>query len=338
MKLLFLLSGEHETLPPAEVLSVFESMDIKYRVLDQFEQVLVADVKLGTGGLRKIASRLGMTHAICELLGSCENREDKIIGLAESIDVAGKSFAVRVRRVKWHGERLSAAALERDIGGVVWEDGRASVDLKNPEEKILGIISEKFALGRVVAEVDRGQYEKRRPHKRPYFHPGAMLPRISRACVNLSRLSPGQRFLDPFSGTGGFLIEAGLMGAEVYGCDIDDEAVEGCKKNLELYKIDGKVEVNDALLLECDRPFDAIATDPPYGISASTKGLGLLELYKKSLNSIFRVLKDDGYACIVGPERVPMEQVAEDAGFKIEGVHLERVHRSLTRRILVLKK
>jgi len=333
MKLLFFLSGEHETLPPAEVLAVFESNGAKYRVLDLFEQVLIADAELDN-----IQDRLGMTHTICEFLGSCENSVDEILGLVKSVEVAENSFAVRIKRIKRHGKALSTAALEREIGSVIGEKGSTKVDLENPEETILGIISKRFAIGRVIVEVDRSQYEARRPHKRPYFHPGAMLPRISRACVNLTRVKAGERFLDPFCGTGGFLIEAGLLGAEVYGFDIDAEAVRGCEKNLKQYGIDCKVDVKDAMELEHEGFFDAVATDPPYGISASTKGLNLDELYGRTLKSIFTALKDDRYACIISPQEVPVERLSTDAGFGVVDTHFERIHRSLTRKILVLKK
>ncbi len=212
------------------------------------------------------------------------------------------------------------------------------MDLENPGETILGIVSQRFVIGRVTAEVDRSQYEERRPHKRPYFHPGAMLPRISRACVNLTRVRAGERFLDPFCGTGGFLIEAGLLGAAVHGFDIDAEAVEGCRKNLEQYEIDYNVAVKDSTEPGQKGIFDAVATDPPYGISASTKGLGLEELYSKALKSIFMALKDGRYACIISPQEVPVERLSEDAGFRVVDTHFERIHRSLTRKILVLKK
>lgn len=337
MKLLFFLSGEHETLPPAEVLAVLESKGIKYKVIESFEQALIADVG-GDIVPDNIQHRLGMTHTICELLGSCENSADEILALAKRIEAVESSFAVRVRRIKKHGESLSAAALEREIGGVIVENSSARVDLKNPKETIFGIISERFAIGRIIAKVDRFQYEERRPHKRPYFHPGAILPRVSRACVNLTRVRAGERFLDPFCGTGGFLIEAGLLGAEVHGCDIDAEAVHGCKKNLEQYGIDCELEVKDATELEQEGFFDAIATDPPYGISASTKGLSLEELYSKTLKSVSTALKDGRHACIISPQEVPVERLSKDVGFRVVDTHFERIHRSLTRKISVLKK
>lgn len=337
MKLLFFLSGEHETLPSAEVLAVLESEGMGYKVLDSFEQVLLVDVSQDIV-LDSVSKRLGMSHAICEFLGSCENSGDEILELAGEIKISKNSFAVRIKRIKKYGKGLSTLELEREIGSIVGEKSGAKVNLENPREMILGIISEKFAIGRVIEDVDRSQYEERRPHKRPYFNPGAILPRISRTLVNLTRVRPGERFLDPFCGTGGFLIEGGLIGAEVHGFDIDAVAVHGCRENLKHYRIDYNVAVGDAMELEYEDYFDAIATDPPYGISASTKGLTLEDLYGRTLKSLHSVLKEGKYACIVSPEDVPVEELSEDADFKVVDVHFERIHRSLTRKITVLKK
>ena len=48
----------------------------------------------------------------------------------------------------------------------------------------------------------------RRPRARPFFHPAAIFPKLSRALVNLSRVGAGEVFLDPFCGTGSLLLEA----------------------------------------------------------------------------------------------------------------------------------
>lgn len=337
MKLLFFLSGEHDTLPSAEVFAVLESEGIGFKVLESFEQVLIVDAS-DDAVLDDISHRLGMTHSICELIGTCQNDEGEIRTLADEVGTIEGSFAVRIKRINKYGGALSTLSLEREIGGMIWEKSSAKVNLENPEKMFLGIISKRFAIGRVIANIDRSQYEERRPHKRPYFHPGAILPRISRACVNLTRVRPGERFLDPFCGTGGFLIEAGLIGVGVHGFDIDAEAVHGCRKNLDEYGIKHNVEVKDAMELEYKDHFDAVATDPPYGISASTKGLGLEELYARTLRAIYDVLKEKKYACIVSPKEVPVEELSEEVGFGVVETHFERIHRSLTRKISVLKK
>ncbi len=71
-----------------------------------------------------------------------------------------------------------------------------------------------------------------------FFHPGVLMPRVARALANLSGIKPGELFLDPFCGTAGILIEAGLMGARVIGVDAQEKLVEGARMNLEAFKLD----------------------------------------------------------------------------------------------------
>lgn len=334
MKIFFLLSGEHKTLPNAEALATLEGIGAKFRVLHNFKQVLV----LETDKINALHKRVALSHALCEFFGACDADINEIIKLVEKSDIEVRgSFAVRVKRIENPSRRMNTMELERNIGKII----KGRTDLKAPENLIYGVLSDKFVLGKLIHKVNRAQYEKRKPHLRPYFRPGVMLPRNCRAVVNLTRVKAGQKFLDPFCGTGGFLIEAGLMGAKVYGCDIEREAVEGCEKNLRWCGIKNyKLEVGDARALKHKYKnfFDAIATDPPYGISASTRGLKLGELYESSIESFYEMLKPGKYACVIAPGKVALEKIAEDTGFEIVEKHFERIHKSLIRKILVVWK
>lgn len=318
----------------AEVSAVLESMDLSYKVLHSHDQVLVLDGE----NLGEAAGRLGMAHGLYEYLGSCEPRVDAILRLTRSISPRVRdSFAVRVRRIGEHSKDLKRDALEREMGTAI----NKKVDLSTPRCLIVGFLTHRFVLGKLIRSLPGTRHPSRHPKDRPFFHPGVMLPRTARAIVNLTRIRPKEKFLDPFCGTGGLLIEAGLVGAEVYGCDIDAAKVQGCEENLEYYGIgDYKLSVADAreLWKEYENFFDALATDPPYGISASTKGLSLDELYKESIESIYKVLKYGKYACLVAPQGISIERYASETGFQIIETHFERVHRSLTRKILVMRK
>ncbi|MEE9594623.1 MAG: methyltransferase domain-containing protein [Candidatus Hydrothermarchaeales archaeon] len=335
MRVYFYLSGEHPTLPKAEVLATLNALGISYSILDHFEQVLALEVD----GLEDVHLRLAMSHAICELAGVCDAKDGDIMEVSKSLEVEG-SFAARVKRVKNYHEGLSTAQLEKMIGEVIYDKG-FKVDLDNPSEVVLGILSEKFALGKIIRKVDRSQYEERRPNRRPYFKPGTMLPRNCRAIVNLTRIKKGSTFVDPFCGTGGFLIEAGLLGCKTYGFDYDQQALEGCEKNLKHYGLKNfQLEVMDSRKLGEVHPemFDALAADLPYGISSSTHGQSLDELCSQSLKSFYETLKEGGHACVVSPAELDVPQIAEEFSFSFVEEHFERIHRSLTRRITVLKK
>ncbi len=336
MRLLFLLSGEHPTLPASEAMAVLEALGGGREVLRD-EQVLVAE----TGAPpHRVAERLGMCHLVGEHLFTCRCAPEEILERVEGLDLEFEgSFAVRVRRISHHCREVSTTGLAAAIGRRLLAP-RRRVELEAPERVFIGIASRSFHFGVLRARVDRRGYRDRSPHLRPYFRPGSLKPALARAVVNLTRVRAGERFADPFCGSGGILIEAGLVGAEVYGFDIDAGAVRGAELNLGFYGLRGRFEVADAREVGSRYPehFHAVACDPPYGISASRRGVALQKLYQEALESIYSMLRSGARACVLSPEALPLERLAGDAGFRVEEVHLERVHSSLVRKIAVMRK
>jgi tRNA (guanine10-N2)-dimethyltransferase len=335
MYYLFYLSGANRTLPKAEVTAVFEALGIAHRVVHSYDQILVVEAE----DIRGVPSRLALCHGVYEFLGVCRPSIAEIARLAERVAPLIKPpVAVRVRRIRGKWRELRTDVLEREIGTALGH----SVDLSHPASLVVGFVAERFLLARELrVGLNQKEYARRHPKTRPFFRPGVLLPRIARAVVNLTRIREGGKLMDPFCGTGGVLIEAGLIGAEIYGCDIDPRMVRGCEVNLEHYGISmHHLEVGDAREMGERYPsfFDAIATDPPYGISASTGGLSLEKLYMEVFPSFYRMLKANGYACVLSPEKIPTEEYAANAGFTVVEVHLDRVHAGLTRKILVVKK
>ncbi len=222
------------------------------------------------------------------------------------------------------------------MGALIHKKGYP-VDLENPVVMFRLVLTEdKCVFGRLIESVDRGQYEVRRPQQRPFFHPGVLLPRFARALVNISSLSDGI-LLDPFCGTGGILIEAALIGAQCVGIDVQQKMVLGTGFNLKYYDMGGMLIVGDA----CETPLksekvDAVVTDLPYGKSALIQARSLEHLYHDSLREIYRVLKKNKKAVIVS--QIPLDKLADEVGFIVRERHQQRVHRSLTRQIIVLQK
>ncbi|MDI6639315.1 MAG: THUMP domain-containing protein [Methanocellales archaeon] len=330
MKIAFELSGEHATLPRAEVIACLESLNIDFREIAFMDQLLVVDVQ----ELPPIAKRLAMTHHILDVIFICPANIKSILHLASTADLGLKgTFCIRA---KCKGTDLSSTALEREVGALIHKKGYR-VDLDNPDVMFRLVLTEdKCVFGRLMESVDRGRYEVRRPQQRPFFYPGVLLPRFARALVNISSLHDGI-LLDPFCGTGGILIEAASIGAQCIGMDIQQKMVLGANLNLRYYDIDGMLIVGDA----CDIPLrsksvDAVVTDPPYGRSALIQARSLEYLYRDSLREIYRVLKKNKKAVIVS--QMPLDKLAEEAGLAVRGKHQQRVHRSLTRQIIVLQK
>jgi tRNA (guanine10-N2)-dimethyltransferase len=326
MRLAFELSGESKSIPRAEVLALFRGV-----VVQEIERVLVMDVEIYN---EQLANRLAMTHAVIEVRDACEQKLTSIYQAAQSIELPHVSVAVRAKRI---GHGLRSVDVEATIGKALAERG-FEIDLAHPQLLVRALLSEDVCIiGKTLTQINRSQFEARRPRFRPYFYPGVLLPRIARAAVNLSGINAHELLFDPFCGTGGLLLEAGLIGACAIGSDVDSRMVFGTKMNLDYYDIENSLLVQDAKRLALkDACMDAITTDLPYGRSVSIRALSLEQLTGMALDEILRVLKSDARAVLISHN--PIEREVLDAGFTIEERHAQYVHRSLTREIVVVRK
>ena len=330
MRVLFELSGEHPSLPAAEAKACMSAYGIDF---DGFEEkgILVSNVEADDDILTTIGGRLALSYSINEVLasGDLEKIEEKVGGL----DLGeGRTFGIRAKKLEGG---LSTSLLKNRIGGAIEESRNISVNLENPDIRISVFAGSKIYLCREIVVVDRKIFERRKPHHRPFSSPISLHPRIATALVNLSGVVAGETLLDPFCGTGGILIEAGLMGVKVAGIDIKRNIVDGCRKNLEYYGVRNyTLRDGDSTEMDID-PVDAIVTDFPYGRSTYTGG-DIGGLYEKSFSRMGEWLKE-GKCAVVG---LPDRRFA-DVGSKylhLEKVHSMRVHRSLTRYFCVYRK
>jgi len=339
--LMFVLSGEHRTLSAAEASAAIKAERKAFKVVEQLDQVLVTETKASP---EILAARLAMSREICNHICTSGATEEEILEAVSCSDIVdmiphGKSFAVRVERVKKSSPAIDKMGLSRKLAGIIAEEIEFKVDLAHPQIEFLGILTgDKCVFGITVARVDRGQFTKRRPTSRPVFHPSTLKPALARCMVNLARTPRSGTFLDPFCGVGGILLEAGLIGAQLIGVDIARDMIDGAKTNLESEGIKNfQLMVGDARKLP-SLEVEAIATDPPYGRQSTTGGAELKGLYQEALPSLAGVLKRRGHMCITSPVEIDLEENAEGSGLRIIEKHEQRVHRSLTRRIYVFKK
>ncbi len=336
MKFLFLLSGLHPELPLAELKAVL-SIKTRFKVVKKDKRVVIIEIKQKEV-IKNLLERLTLTYGVFEFLGCC-----KINDLLKTVKQLKYDFNIPFRiRVHSLGFKKDSKELEKKIANIIWKKikecgKKPKVDLENPKTSFEAFLTENKAyFGVKIAELDRKQFFKRSPKKRPFIRPVTMDPRIARVMVNLARTKKGEKILDPFCGTGGILIEAGLIGMKIYGVDLDLEMVNGCKKNLNYFGIKGKIIQGDARELDKifkENYFDGIITDPPYGIAASLKGSERMDLYEKSLNTMEKVLKPKKYLVIVTPKYINLK-----TKMQLIEIYEEKIHRSLTRKIWVFKK
>lgn len=336
---MFLTSGEHPTLPASEALAAIEAEGYKSEFLEKLDQVLIVKTDAVPENL---SERLGMSHWIGEHYCTAPSGEIlDAVGSSDLIDILpyGESIAVRIKRVKQYAPEIGVKKLAKDIADQFLEKVDFQVDLTNPDNEITGVLTEESCvLGVIKTRVNRSQFEERRPKNRAAVHPGTLQPAFARALVNLARTPRDGTFLDPFCGVGGILLEAGLIGANLIGVDINPGMIEGAEKNLEEKRInDFELQVGDARKLSIGK-VDAIATDPPYGRQASTGGSELEELYNNSLPVLSKALKPKHYLCISAPSQLDLKELTKDHELEFKEKHEQRVHKDLTRNIYVFKR
>jgi len=327
----FELSGEHESLPRCEALALVEAFSTRFSEIEFIEQCLIVEAE--DLDVETIGRRLAMTHRIIEVLAVCPADLDALAEAASCLQLPPKKYLVRARRIR--NAAPPADAVEHEVGRILFARGYRA-DLSHPELLLRAIItSGKIVLGVEVARTDRSSFEMRRPHLKPFFHPGVLMPRMARSLVNLTQVRAGEILLDPFAGTCGILIEACLIEVNGVGIEVQPSLVRGARCNLQ--GLDCSLLLGDAKRLPLkDASIDAAVLDTPYGRSAKIMAASKELLLKESLGELFRVIRPGRRMAIVADRSI--EEMIEEVGFVLLQKHTDRVHRSLTRQIFICRR
>jgi len=336
----FILSGEHPTLPLAELKAILQAYTIEYRIVGNFYKLV--EVEADRTRLESVAGRGGYLDEMGEEILHTEDDLASIKREVEFTDLepflsAQDSFSVRMLRFGGVSKELSRVHLEGFLGKLLAEKTGAKVDLGSPKKALRGILAGSlFHLGLIMHQRPKGSIHRRRPRKRAVFHPSTMPPKLARCLVNLSEVRGGEVFLDPFCGVGGIAIEASLLGCNVVGVDALSRMVRSARRNLAHFGLKSYGLIRgDARNIPL-RTVDAIATDPPYGTGASTLKSTTKDILGKFLPQARMILSSGGRVVFASPLGTGAVDLAESQGFKVYDRHELYVHRSLTREILVL--
>lgn len=341
MKYLFLLSKEDLNIAKEEVLSLFKVKEfflIKNLLLLETE-----DIELG--------NRLAYTRKIYQFL--FETNGNNLIKNINSFDwnsIYKRDFSIRIHSSE--NNKANNSLTERQLASHIWNKlTKPKVNLNNPKTPIeFLIINKKIYSVKLIKELKQG-FESRKAHKRPELHPTALNPKLARALINLIKAE--KEVVDPFCGSGGILIEAGLIGLKPIGYDLYKKMLKKAETNLKYYKIKNYKLINqDALNIKTKHNY--IITDPPYGLNSAIwikkgkhnqkiplknndrkKSLENLEkFYLKFLKNLKKILKVK--AVVIFPNYVNYKKLTKQANLKIEKEFSQFIHKSLTRKIVVL--
>ncbi|RME55419.1 methyltransferase domain-containing protein [Candidatus Woesearchaeota archaeon] len=312
MKLLFYLSGENLELAKEEVLALTHMK--KYK---QYGRVVLLNTK------KFDFSRLAFTKKVLKLVFVSSEKE----------------LEKNVKRVNWQRNYkkdycVRAHGLdEKKLADLIWYKLKEpKVNLKNPKTLFEFFKVEKRVVCGQLIEVTGKGFKQRRPDLRPGFHPSSMVPKLARACVNLSSIKPKQKMYDPFCGTGGMMIEAGLIGCKVVGSDLSENMLKKAKLNLDHFNIKNyKLFKADAT--KTNVKCDAIVTDPPYGKASALFKTDRVELYENFLKNAYNFMKNGSKLVMVLPNTIKFKTPFK----KIKTIDYY-VHHSMTRRIYIMVK
>jgi tRNA (guanine10-N2)-dimethyltransferase len=332
MKLMFELSKEHTTLPSAEAIACLEAEGGTCSIVTSNEDVLVVDIASNDVVIQRLAQRLAFSSVIDELLFFCPATLDDIVQNATQHPLTrGGSIAIRCNN---RLSAISSKTLIDRLGGIYTKN--RVVNLVHPDIELRAVLTKTTAyVGVKKATIATCDFQQRRGHLRPFLSPVTLHPKIARALVNLTKVKKQETLLDPFCGTGGILLEAGLLGINVIGSDIEEKMIDGCRKNLEFYGLKNHrlycTDIGDIPRLVPS--VDAIVTDFPYARATTTKGEQLTHLYTRAFETIAQMLKKNGRA-VVGLSSEEIHAIGERY-LSVVKTYPIKAHRSLTRYFVV---
>jgi tRNA (guanine10-N2)-dimethyltransferase len=336
-------SGEHRTLPLAELRAITDSEGIYCKELVNLDMVSIVE---STEELPIYISRSALIKFLGEVITIAESDADLVSTIRgvdwENMLGKGKLYTFDLIRIKEYSSWVDYKEMLNVFKSL--GIGRFTYHTKTNKLANQEVTTIDLVLSNGLAIIGRRLYSRkhkilssRDPKYRPIYKPGTMKAIMSRVLVNLSRVSSRRRevFLDPFCGVGGLLIEACFMGLKYYGSDIDVRCVEGATTNLNYFGCTSSVAVADA----CKLPFryaDGVGTDPPYGrLSRVSNYKSIYELMECSINCLSDIIRRGGYLAIAQSSDVDLNDILVNNGFKLVEKHYNWVHGSLVRNIYV---
>jgi len=341
VKTVFLLSGENPDLSFAELRHITRlTGGLKEPELVE-QRIAVADIPAELH--ERIVLRAAYTKLSAILLDMGETPElaggsVKLRPGWEKHVPMGRSFSVEVYGIG--GMSYSSTELEKTVAeAVLGSDLGLRVDLENPDVRFVCVASPKvYAVGVLSALKPKHYFTSRRAKYKPFRTPSALQPKVARCLVNLAVSSMDSRVLDPFAGSGAVVVEAGLMGHEAVGVELKTWICEGMRRNTSYYcPATHHTVQGDALTPPFTKAFDAVATDPPYGRSATLAGLDFKNLLRRFFENIAPILRPKARIAMSIPRESFEDLQACLESFKTLEYYDLYVHKSLTRRLVVLE-
>ena len=339
MKKLFILNQEMPLFAREELLAQTDS-----KIIKEDENIII----LETNKLN-LKNILALTHEIWELIIeiplSKNNNEELVEAALKKVEwnkYYKNNFLFRFfKKDKKHKTfNLTTKIIANKINQAINSQNiKTKISTTNPETFIQGICTDKsLFIGKFIAKTDKS-YLERKPHLRLDPKPISIAPHIAKAMVNLLNAKENETILDPCCGTGGHLIEAGLLGKKIIGIDIDHVMIKITEKNLKYFNIKNyRLFSQDSL--EFKEKVEFILTDLPY--FKNTKGTKKESnlIYSKLIEHFFSITEKSICICLKKDieTETQIKKIANAQNWTLTNEFSFVVHKSMTRNIYLLKK
>ena len=318
MKYLFIL-GRNPLLSKAEILSYFEREGI---------ELVNSSIKLNgllietsnELNLKKMLEELGGTIAAGKVLFSGNldflkkeiekkpiyfGRENKVVySMLNFSDEDNFSEIAEAVKMNFRNENLKARY--KGVSGTIkmqsGEVARGSPEKIMLRDRNYFVFGDKEISFGLLEESYNSEEAEKKDMKKPYRRESlAISPRLARILVNLSQVKKNEILIDPFCGIGVIVGEALLKEINVIGVDIDKDAIDNAKKNIEWlknnYKINARAIIinKDSAEVRIDKA-DGIATEPYLGelmtrIPSKERALQIISGFEQLMINVLNNLK-----------------------------------------------
>jgi len=252
---LFLL-GRDKELSKLELAIYLQKNKISYSIISNSEKYLILDIKEKEKELVNLTQNLGGIVRVCKIYISAKKITKEIIDKLDfnvpkkfnytisSIDINQREIEAVEQLLKQSFKEEKAKAVYKkpinhsekkskfNINYIANPDNYYSWKIENGLELFVIKNSDTYYFARTISCFDPKQNiikDKGRPAIKEMYNTSFRLVSIM---INLLGLEKGKTIVDPFCGTGTFLIEGLIKGYSVVGIDVDQEMVEASNKNV----------------------------------------------------------------------------------------------------------
>ena len=258
------LFGNHPTLSLAELLSFLENHKIPFGPYQLLGDILIIEIQRSPQSIAELQEKLGGIIKILLIKGEFRGKIYELENILTPEKLLKEFFAQKERKINFgisvYSEPDPSYAELNWLNNFAYNIKRKLKDeysIRYVEDRSMRLSSvqvernqlidtgaeislirdrDQYYIGKTLSVQDYRAYSERDWDKpSPNAKSGMLPPKLAQILLNLTRTNRTKTIYDPFCGSGIVLQEAILLGLNIYGSDISDEAVKNTISNLDWF-------------------------------------------------------------------------------------------------------